>query len=90
MVKLSILISEVMTLIVATKVLDPALSTSVQLIVVPFRSLVTTDVVNIDTIELDLVSSISRNTEGVAVNHERQVKARYIGDQLSSTRKHSN
>ena len=42
-----------MTLIVATKVLDPA-PTSVQLIVVPFRSLVTADVVNVDIIGLDL------------------------------------
>ena len=43
-----------MTLIVATKVLDPAPPTSVQLIVVPFRSLVTADVVNVDIIGLDL------------------------------------
>ena len=43
-----------MTLIVATKMLDPA-PTSVQLIVMPFRSLVTADiVVNIDVISLDL------------------------------------
>ena len=42
-----------MILIVATKVLDPA-PTSVQLIVVPFRSLVTADVVNVDIIGLDL------------------------------------
>ena len=40
-------------MIVATKVLDPA-PTSVQLIVVPFRSLVTADVVNVDIIGFDL------------------------------------
>lgn len=43
-----------MTLIVAIKVLESAPPTSVQLIVVPFRSLVTADVVNVDTIGLDL------------------------------------
>ena len=40
-------------MIVATKMLDPA-PTSVQLIVVPFRSLVIADVVNVDIISLDL------------------------------------
>jgi hypothetical protein len=43
-----------MTLIVAIEVLDSASPTSVQLIIVPFRSLVTADVVNVDTIGLDL------------------------------------